>query len=306
MGAWITKVMNMFAPKNGEEARLLMVGLDAAGKTTILYKLKYGVEQMFRNDIVVTTTPTVGFNVEILTYNNVKFTVWDLGGQKRIRYMWRHYLENTQGLIFVIDSADQDRFLNNPKCPEGSVSEELNNLLQEDALEGVPLLIFANKQDLENAVNPAQLANVLQLYSILDQEHEKEKLDEEGEGENSNKKERSKPRQRREWKVQQAIAKDAEGLREGLEWLAEVMKKRREASEGRKRGQGVLQKLRKVSYPTLSSFSSSSSSSSPSSSPSTSSSSEGSTSDDNSSKSVSSGSSSSSSSKLEAGKAGTQ
>ena len=65
-----------------EERRILMVGLDAAGKTTILYKLKLGE--------VVTTIPTIGFNVETVEYKNISFTVWDVGGQDKIRTLWRH------------------------------------------------------------------------------------------------------------------------------------------------------------------------------------------------------------------------
>ena len=64
------------------------VGLDAAGKTTILYKLKLGE--------VVTTIPTIGFNVETVEYKNISFTVWDVGGQDKIRPLWRHYFQNTQ------------------------------------------------------------------------------------------------------------------------------------------------------------------------------------------------------------------
>ncbi|PWA66565.1 ADP-ribosylation factor 3 [Artemisia annua] len=74
-----------------KEMRILMVGLDAAGKTTILYKLKLGE--------IVTTIPTIGFNVETVEYKN-SFTVWDVGGQDKIRPLWRHYFQNTQGLIF--------------------------------------------------------------------------------------------------------------------------------------------------------------------------------------------------------------
>lgn len=77
------------------------VGLDAAGKTTILYKLKLGE--------IVTTIPTIGFNVETVEYKNISFTVWDVGGQDKIRPLWRHYYQNTQGLIFVVDSSDTKR-----------------------------------------------------------------------------------------------------------------------------------------------------------------------------------------------------
>lgn len=81
MGGQLSKMMGkIFGSK---EMRLLMLGLDAAGKTTILYKLKLGQD--------VTTIPTVGFNVETVTYKNVKFNVWDVGGQDKIRPLWRHY-----------------------------------------------------------------------------------------------------------------------------------------------------------------------------------------------------------------------
>src|SRR5687768_10662382 len=81
MGGQLSKMMGkIFGSK---EMRLLKLGLDAAGKTTILYKLKLGQD--------VTTIPTVGFNVETVTYKNVKFNVWDVGGQDKIRPLWRHY-----------------------------------------------------------------------------------------------------------------------------------------------------------------------------------------------------------------------
>jgi len=78
-----------------------MLGLDSAGKTTILYKLKLGQN--------VSTIPTVGFNVETVTFKKVKFNVWDVGGQDKIRPLWRHYFAGTQALIFVVDSSDHER-----------------------------------------------------------------------------------------------------------------------------------------------------------------------------------------------------
>ncbi len=69
------------------------MGLDAAGKTTILYKLKLGE--------IVTTIPTIGFNVETVEYKNISFTVWDVGGQDKIRPLWRHYFVNTQARVCV-------------------------------------------------------------------------------------------------------------------------------------------------------------------------------------------------------------
>jgi ADP-ribosylation factor protein 1 len=113
-----------------KDIRILMVGLDAAGKTTILYKLKLGEN--------VTTIPTIGFNVETVEYKNVNFTVWDVGGQDKIRPLWRHYFMNTQALIFVVDCNDRDRV--------AEARDELHRMLGEDELQNAILLVFANKQ----------------------------------------------------------------------------------------------------------------------------------------------------------------
>nr|KJB82424.1 hypothetical protein B456_013G208600 [Gossypium raimondii]KJB82425.1 hypothetical protein B456_013G208600 [Gossypium raimondii] len=113
MGLSFAKLFSrLFAKK---EMRILMVGLDAAGKTTILYKLKLGE--------IVTTIPTIGFNVETVEYKNISFTVWDVGGQDKIRPLWRHYFQNTQGLIFVVDSNDRDRVV--------EARDELHRMLNE-------------------------------------------------------------------------------------------------------------------------------------------------------------------------------
>merc|ERR1712066_1040500 len=114
---------------SNQEMRILMVGLDAAGKTTILYRLKLGE--------VMTTIPTVGFNVEQVEYKNINFTVWDVGGQDKIRKLWRYYYQNTQGLIFVVDSNDRDRI--------EDAREELFKMLQEDEMRDAVLLVLANK-----------------------------------------------------------------------------------------------------------------------------------------------------------------
>lgn len=84
--------------------------------------------------------PTVGFNVETVEYKNISFTVWDVGGQDKIRPLWRHYFQNTQGIIFVVDSNDRERV--------SEAREELQRMLNEDELRDALLLVFANKQDL--------------------------------------------------------------------------------------------------------------------------------------------------------------
>ncbi|CAJ1452542.1 unnamed protein product [Effrenium voratum] len=129
MGLAFTKIWQRLIGKT--EMRILMVGLDAAGKTTILYKLKLGE--------VVTTIPTIGFNVETVEYKNLSFTVWDVGGQDKIRPLWRHYYQGTNGLIYVVDSNDRDRI--------EDAREELNKMLNEDEMRDAVLLVFANKQD---------------------------------------------------------------------------------------------------------------------------------------------------------------
>ena len=104
-----------------------MIGLDSAGKTTILYKMKL--------QELVSSAPTIGYNLEEIQVKNVKIKVWDLSGQERMRSVWRHYYESINGVIFVVDSSDKDRI------PE--VRDELHQIMSE-AL-GVPILILANK-----------------------------------------------------------------------------------------------------------------------------------------------------------------
>lgn len=153
-----------------------MLGLDAAGKTTILYKLKLGE--------VVTTIPTIGFNVETVEYKNLNFTVWDVGGQDKIRPLWRHYFQKTQGLIYVVDSNDRDRI--------EEAEEELQKMLNEEELRDAVLLVFANKQDLPNAMTASELTEKLGLRSLVG----------------------------RKWFIQAACATHGQGLYEGLDWLS--------------------------------------------------------------------------------------
>ncbi|XP_048474904.1 ADP-ribosylation factor 1-like isoform X2 [Rhincodon typus] len=173
MGILMSLKNYLFSTK---EMRILMVGLDAAGKTTILYKLKLGE--------IVTTIPTIGFNVETVEYKNISFTVWDVGGQDKIRPLWRHYFQNTQGLIFVVDSNDKERM--------SEAREELMQMLGEDELHDAVLLVFANKQDLPNAMSAAQITDKLGLNALRN----------------------------RVWYIQATCATSGDGLCSGLDWLA--------------------------------------------------------------------------------------
>merc|ERR1712205_105898 len=115
MGVFFSRLFSYFGDR---EARILVLGLDNAGKTTILYRLQVGT--------VVSTIPTIGFNVETVTHKNVKFQVWDLGGQTSIRPYWRAYYPNTQAIIYVVDSSDVERV--------GTSREEFHALLEEEEL----------------------------------------------------------------------------------------------------------------------------------------------------------------------------
>ena len=110
------------------EVRVLVLGLDNAGKTTILYQLKMGE--------VVSTIPTIGFNVETVTYGNLTFQVWDLGGQSSIRPYWRCYYQNTQAIIYVVDSTDKDRL--------EIAKQELHAMLAEEELKDTKLCVFSS------------------------------------------------------------------------------------------------------------------------------------------------------------------
>uniref|UniRef100_A0A915KMZ7 ADP-ribosylation factor n=1 Tax=Romanomermis culicivorax TaxID=13658 RepID=A0A915KMZ7_ROMCU len=131
-----------------DPARILMLGLDAAGKTTILYKVKLNEQ--------VVTIPTIGFNVETVDLGKgVSFTVWDVGGQETLRPLWRHYFQNSRGLLFVVDSSDKDRF--------GEAADELARILNDDTMDGVPVVVMANKQDLPGAASCSEIMNALRL-----------------------------------------------------------------------------------------------------------------------------------------------
>jgi len=167
-------VIRRLRKKEGE-ARLLVLGLDNAGKTTILRKLS--------NEDITNITPTAGFNIKSLSMSNFRLNVWDIGGQKAIRPYWKQYYDSTDALIYVIDSADKKRV--------EETGEELSQLLEEDQMNGVPLLVLANKQDLVNALSAKDVAEGLNLFSIRD----------------------------RPWQIQPCSAKTGEGLKDGMEWL---------------------------------------------------------------------------------------
>ncbi|RNA18029.1 ADP-ribosylation factor 1-like [Brachionus plicatilis] len=134
-----------------EPIRGLFLGLDAAGKTTILYCLKLGE--------IVTTMPTIGFNVETLEHKGFGLTAWDVGGRDKLRVLYRHYFEKTKIIIFVIDSSDTDRLM--------EAKEELHKICAEGQLQNCMLLVLANKQDLEKSMPVDEIRKEIEFDSIV-------------------------------------------------------------------------------------------------------------------------------------------
>jgi len=180
--------------KAKKDTRVLMVGLDGAGKTTILCKLKHGM--------VISTIPTVGFNVETVQFKKVRFCIWDVGGQDKIRGLWKHYYQNTQAVAFVVDSCDRDRIQ--------EAKTELSKLLNEPELEKAFVLILANKQDLPNSLTAQEITDLLGLGAQRTTRHEV--------------------------KVQPCCAVTGYGLEDGLSWMAGVLAQRRKRSKSRSKG----------------------------------------------------------------------
>ena len=178
----ISSLITSIFKRKENDARVLFVGLDASGRTTALYKMKLGE--------VVTTIPTIGFNVETVDIAGVSFTIWDVGGCDKIRPLWRHYYQNTQAVGFFVDSNDRDRI-------EKS-AEDFDSLLSEDELRDAVFLVFANKQDLPNA---------LRAHEIM------EKFDIE-----------AKIAAGRAINVVECCAVTGEGIFEGMEWIIRTLR----------------------------------------------------------------------------------
>ncbi len=134
-----------------QKASILILGLDASGKTTIMNRLKYGDNMV--------TIPTIGFNCEHIQFGNLNFIGWDIGGQNRIRRLWHNYFENADAVVFVIDSSDRNRF--------HEVKIELIKLTEHSYLKDCAFLIFANKQDLPGAASTDEIGRLLDIHSIM-------------------------------------------------------------------------------------------------------------------------------------------
>ncbi|KAJ1112388.1 hypothetical protein NDU88_000652 [Pleurodeles waltl] len=186
MGILLSSLYDTLMGCCGLKARILMLGLDDAGKTTIFYRLKLNE--------TVSTIPTIGFNVDTMEpIRNVSFTVWDVASHVKLRPLWRHYFKNTDGLLFVVDSTDSERF--------EEAQYELMVIINDEEMQDVPFVVLANKQDLPGASSPSELVEKLGLRKVRGHE----------------------------WHVQGCCATTGDGLVEGLQRLTDMVKQFRKS-----------------------------------------------------------------------------
>ncbi|KTW27863.1 uncharacterized protein T551_02830 [Pneumocystis jirovecii RU7] len=170
MGVLLSKIWSRLLMS--QEKKIVIVGLDNAGKSTILYQFLLGQ--------AIQIQPTIGSNVEEITYKNIKFLMWDLGGQTSLRQSWHAYYKSTSAVILVIDSTDKERL---------DISKIMRQL-ETDLKESI-LLVFANKQDVENSLKPNEISDALGLVNFKD----------------------------RAWHIQGCCALTGDGLYKGLDWV---------------------------------------------------------------------------------------
>ena len=177
MGFIFSKILDFFS-RSRSNFKIIILGIQNAGKTTILYRLSLGQ--------LVQTNPTIGSNVEEISYNNVKLQAWDLGGQESTRSVWDVYFANTDAIIYVIDTHDTNY--------EES-KNQFYKLLENEALKNTIILIYANKQDLSGA---KRVNDIIQLYEL---EGIKDHI----------------------WHIQPCSAQTGEGLVTGMKWLSDQL-----------------------------------------------------------------------------------
>ncbi|KAG9273702.1 ADP-ribosylation factor-like protein 14 [Astyanax mexicanus] len=167
------------------DARVLLLGLDGSGKSTLLYKLKY--DERFQ------TAPTVGFNVEMIdakqNRKKITVTVWDVGGQKKMREHWKSFYQDTAGLLFVVDCSDKGRL--------EEAKHELEHTLKNEHLQGLPVVVLANKQDVGGALTATEITERFNLRKTCNN---------------------------RDWFVQPCSATSGAGLEDGFRRMVHLVK----------------------------------------------------------------------------------
>ena len=177
MGFIFSKILDFFS-RSRNNFKIIILGIQNAGKTTILYRLSIGQ--------LVKTTPTIGSNVEEISYNNVKLQAWDLGGQESTRSIWDVYFINTDAIIYVIDTHDETY---------DDSKTQFYKLLKNEALKNAIVLIYANKQDLPGAKSVGEIIQIYEFDTIKDHI----------------------------WHIQPCSALTGEGLITGMKWLSDQL-----------------------------------------------------------------------------------
>ncbi|KAL0230573.1 hypothetical protein PCE1_004130 [Barthelona sp. PCE] len=158
MGKLISRVLNALSRI---EAKIVLIGLDSAGKTAIIKRLKYVDESS------IDTRITVGFSATDLEIGSLKINCYDIGGQKTFRNLWNYYYDDTDAVVFVIDSADVNRLnCGGVGCEEGCVKCVLHESLSDPRLAECTVLLLINKQDLPDALDPREVVKVVELDKL--------------------------------------------------------------------------------------------------------------------------------------------
>ncbi|ESQ36693.1 hypothetical protein EUTSA_v10009982mg, partial [Eutrema salsugineum] len=165
------------------EPKIVLFGLDATGKSSIMHKLKTGD---------TTNMPTIGFDVERLKYKDSTLVFWEISGQQRYNLLplWRHYFQEVSGLVLVVDSTDRDR-IEEAKDFLNMVIDEIRGSVPDN----VAVLVYGNKSEVPGAMSASEISNKLDLASLRQRNWQ------------------------RNWHVQSSCALCGAGLHEGLDWL---------------------------------------------------------------------------------------
>ena len=147
MGALLSRIIFGY-----NDIRILLLGLDSAGKTTLLYKLKLGT--------IIETIPTIGFNLEAVNYKNMTMTIWDVGGQDKLRQLWKHYYQDTKVIIFMIDVNDKERI----ELASEEFYKVVNDATAREKLKHV--IIYANKADLVAPGDTINISYITELFKL--------------------------------------------------------------------------------------------------------------------------------------------
>lgn len=173
-----------------EEYSVLILGLDNAGKTTYLEQTKMKFTKNYQGMNLNKITTTVGLNIGTIVVGGVKLKFWDLGGQEELQSLWDKYYAESHAIIYIVDSSDKERI--------DESKEAFDKMIVNESLKNVPLLLLANKQDLQDVVT---VGNIKSVFSDRDMMGH------------------------RDCRVNGVSALKGDGVQEGIDWLVDCIKK---------------------------------------------------------------------------------